>query len=206
MGSPATRTWSTDFLLREGLSREEIGKWIKNKSIPRQRTLFQVVTGTFSCGQQLQKKHRCRRTAPCILCQRAHGERGSSWKGELPKETIGHIQSAGCPGQKGSGHRGTQCKYTGATARRPCAWKADGHMRLLTIETESNLCTLWDQEECNQLCSKASRFDLLQPRVTVPPQPWRSSKTSTRSCSNQQQQHVQVPRFSPESPSRLTSL
>jgi len=32
--------------------------------------------------------------------------------------------------------------------------KADRHMKLLTIETESRLGTLWDQEECNQLCSK----------------------------------------------------
>jgi hypothetical protein len=34
------------------------------------------------------------------LCQKAHEECGSSWKGELPKETIGHIQSAGCLGQR----------------------------------------------------------------------------------------------------------
>ena len=27
-------------------------------------------------------------------------------------------------------------------------------MKLLTIETESRLGTLWDQEECNQFCSK----------------------------------------------------
>jgi len=55
IGRPATSTWSTDFLLREGSSREEIGKWLKNKSIPwqRQRRLLQVVTGTFPCGQQL---------------------------------------------------------------------------------------------------------------------------------------------------------
>jgi hypothetical protein len=33
MGRPATRTWSTDFLLREGSSREEIGKWSKKKSV-----------------------------------------------------------------------------------------------------------------------------------------------------------------------------
>jgi ribonuclease HI len=37
MGRPVTSTWSTDFLLREGSSREEIGKWLKNKSIPWQR-------------------------------------------------------------------------------------------------------------------------------------------------------------------------
>jgi hypothetical protein len=34
MGRPVTRTWSTDFLLREGSSQEEMGKWLKNKSIP----------------------------------------------------------------------------------------------------------------------------------------------------------------------------
>ena len=49
MGRQATSTWSTDFLLREGSNREEIGKWLKNKSIPWQqrRRLLQVVTGTF---------------------------------------------------------------------------------------------------------------------------------------------------------------
>ena len=35
-----------------------------------------------------------------MLCQKAHEEFGSSWNGELPKKTIGHIQSAGCLGQK----------------------------------------------------------------------------------------------------------
>ena len=29
MGRPVTCTWSTDFLLREGSSREEMGKWLK---------------------------------------------------------------------------------------------------------------------------------------------------------------------------------
>jgi hypothetical protein len=36
MGRPMTRTWSTDFLLREGSSREEMGKWLKNKPYPGQ--------------------------------------------------------------------------------------------------------------------------------------------------------------------------
>ena len=101
MGRPATSTWSTDFLLREGLSREEIGKWLRNKSIPwqRKRRLLQVVTGTFPCGQQLVK-YGYKEKAECMLCKKAHEENGSSWKGELPKETIGHIQSAGCLGQK----------------------------------------------------------------------------------------------------------
>jgi hypothetical protein len=31
MGRPVTRTLSTDFLLREGSSREEMGKWLKKQ-------------------------------------------------------------------------------------------------------------------------------------------------------------------------------
>ena len=67
-----------------------------------------------------------------MFCQKAIEECGSSWIGEPLKETIGHIllQEVNVHG------------------------KADRHMRLLTIETESRLGTLWDQEECNQFCSK----------------------------------------------------
>ena len=32
--------------------------------------------------------------------------------------------------------------------------KADRHMKLLTIETESRLGTLWDQEQYMQFCSR----------------------------------------------------
>ena len=32
-------------------------------------------------------------------------------------------------------------------------------MRLLTIETESRLGTLWDQEECNQFCSEEESWE-----------------------------------------------
>jgi hypothetical protein len=96
MGRPSTNTWSTDFLLQEGFSREEIGKWLKNKSIPwqRQRRLLQVVTGTFLCGHQLVQ-YAYKEKAECILCKKAYEESGRSWKGELPKETISHIQCDG---------------------------------------------------------------------------------------------------------------
>ena len=32
--------------------------------------------------------------------------------------------------------------------------KVDRHMKLLTIEKESRLSTLWDQEQCTHFCSK----------------------------------------------------
>jgi hypothetical protein len=37
--------------------------------------------------------------------------------------------------------------------------KADRHTKLLTIETESRLGTLWDQEACNQFCSKEEMWE-----------------------------------------------
>jgi len=125
MGQPAKRTWSTDFLLREGSSREEIGKWLKNKSVPwrrLRRLMVQVVTGTFPCGQQMQK-YGYRRTAACMLCQKAHKECGRRWNGELLKETISHIQSAGVRWTKGDGHSRAQCVHPGAATRSQCAWE-----------------------------------------------------------------------------------
>jgi hypothetical protein len=155
MGRPVTRTWSTDFLLREGSSREEIGKWLKNKSIPwqRRRRLLQVVTGTFPCGQQMLK-YGYKKTAESAMCKEVHEESGSSWNRELPKETIGHIQSAGCFGQKEvvtAAHNGCIRELLQEV---DVHGKADRHMKLLTVETESRLGTLWDQEQCTQFCSK----------------------------------------------------
>jgi hypothetical protein len=96
LGRLVTRTWSTGFLLWEGSSQEEIGKWLKNKSTPwqRRRRLLQVVTGTFPCGQQMLK-YGYKRTAACTLCQKAHEDSGTLWNGELPKKTIGNIQEGG---------------------------------------------------------------------------------------------------------------
>jgi hypothetical protein len=155
MGRPATSTWSTDFLLREGSSREEIGKWLKNKSIPwqRRRRLLQVVTGTFPCGQQLVK-YGYKEKAGCILCKKAHEESGNSWKGELPKETIGHIQIAGCLGQKEVVTAAHNACIRELLQEIDVHGKADRHMKLLKLERESSLGTLWDQEECTQFCSK----------------------------------------------------
>jgi hypothetical protein len=73
-----------------------------------------------------------------MLCQRAHGERGSSWKGELPKETIRHIQGTGWGvWTKGSGHHRSQCVHTGA----------------------AGIGTLWDQDGCNRFGSKEELWE-----------------------------------------------
>jgi hypothetical protein len=133
----------TDFLLREGLSREEIGKWLRNKSRPwqRRRRLLKVVTGTFPCGQQLVK-YGYKEKAECTLCKKAHEGNGSSWKGELPKETIGHIQSAGCLGQKEVVTAAHNACIRELLQAIDMHGKTDRHMKLLTIEKESRGYTL----------------------------------------------------------------
>jgi hypothetical protein len=79
IGRPATRTWSTDFLLREGSSREEIGKWLKNKSIPWQRRRRLLQGGDWHISLwTADAKVLVQKNAACMLCQKAHEECGSS--------------------------------------------------------------------------------------------------------------------------------
>jgi hypothetical protein len=105
------------------------------------------------------QKYGYRKTAATMLCQKAHEECGSSWNGELPKETIGHIQSARCLGQKEVVTVAHNACIRELLQEVHVHGKADRHMRLLTIETENRLGTLWDQEECNQFCSKEELWE-----------------------------------------------
>ena len=40
--------------------------------------------------------------------------------------------------------------------------KADRHMKLLTLERESSLGSLWDQEQCAQFCSKDELWEAVK--------------------------------------------
>ncbi len=115
--------------------------------------MLQVVTGTFPCGQQMVK-YGYKETVGCTMRKKAHEESGSSWNRELPKETIGHIQSAGCLGQKEVVTAAHNACIRELLHEVDVHGKADRHMKLLMVETESRLGTLWDQEQCTQLCSK----------------------------------------------------
>jgi hypothetical protein len=70
------------------------------------------------------------------------------------QSTIGHIQSAGCLGQKEVVTAAHKACIRELLQEIDVHGKADRHMKLLTVETESRLGTLWDQEQCTQLCSK----------------------------------------------------
>jgi hypothetical protein len=86
-------------------------------------------------------------------------ECGSNWNGELPKETIGHIQSAGCLGPKEVVTASHNACIRELLQEVHAHGTADRHMRLLTIETKSRLSTLWDQKESNQFCSKEELWE-----------------------------------------------
>jgi hypothetical protein len=99
-------------------------------------------------------KYGYKEKAECTLCKKAHEESGSDWNRELPKETIDHFKSSGCLGQKEVVTAAHTACIRELLQEIDVHGKADRHMKLLTVETENRLGTLWDQEHCTQLCSK----------------------------------------------------
>ena len=141
--------------------------------------------GTFPCGQQMLK-YGYKKTAECTLCKKAHEEKGSSWNKELPKETIGHIQSAGCLGQKEVVIAAHNACIRGLLQEVDGHGKAGRHMKLLTIETESSLGTLWDQEQCTQFCSKEELWEAAKEEEMKIP--WKDEKEGSPAPEEQYQE------------------
>ena len=78
----------------------------------------------------------------------------------------------------------TRQKEVVIAAHNACIWellqeidghgKADRHMKLLTIETESRFGTLWDQEQCTQFCSKDELWEAAkEEEMNIP---WKDAK------------------------------
>ena len=65
----------------------------------------------------------------------------------------------GMPGTKRGSHGSTQCVHPRVAAGNDAHGKTNRHMKFLTVETESRLGTLWDQEQCMQLCSKEELWE-----------------------------------------------
>ena len=79
--------------------------------------------------------------------------------GMSPGETIGHIQSAGCLGQREVVIAAHNACIRELLREVDVHGIAGRHMKLFTIETESRLGTLWDREKCNQFCSKEELWE-----------------------------------------------
>ena len=154
MGSPVTKTWSTDFLIRTGVSREEMGKWLSNRSIPwrRRRRLIQIATGTFPCGEWLASKG-LKPSAGCELCKRARSNQADDDDTDLPKETIGHIQSAACAGQREVVTAAHHAVFGALTEDIAAHQEASRKVAILTLEREKTIRTLWDDAQCSQICT-----------------------------------------------------
>ena len=154
MGSPVTKTWSTDFLIRTGVSREEMGKWLSNRSIPwrRRRRLIQIATGTFPCGEWLASKG-LKPSAGCELCRRARSNQADDDDTDLPKETIGHIQSAACAGQREVVTAAHHAVFGALTEDIAAHQEASRKVAILTLEREKTIRTLWDDAQCSQICT-----------------------------------------------------
>ena len=88
---PATTTWESEFLLREGLSREVMGKWMANEAVPwkRRRRWLQTIAGIFPCGKWLHKIRK-RPDDLCARCAKA---------GKKHVETVAHLQNVQCVSQ-----------------------------------------------------------------------------------------------------------
>ena len=69
------------------------------------------------------------------------------------------IQSAGCLGQKEVVTAAHNACIRELLQEVNVHEKANRHMKLLTIDTESRLGTPWDQEQCMQFCSKQELWE-----------------------------------------------
>ena len=98
-----------------------------------------------------------------------------------PREAAGtescrifHIQSAGCLGQKEVVTAAHNACIRELLQEVDVHGKADRHMKLLTIETESRLGKLWDQEQCTQFCSKDELWEAAKEEEMKIP--WKDAK------------------------------
>jgi len=85
----------------------------------------------------------------CRLCKRAREQRGASTE-NLPEEMYGHINSAFCDGIATTHHFIWRHLYASMQAAQTPTSK----LRVVTPDKESNMSTLWQEEEFKQICSR----------------------------------------------------
>ena len=117
-----------------------------------------MITNTFPCGGWLHKIGR-RPSPGCELCKKAKERQGECTGDSLPRESIGHIQSAGCLGQSDvvtAAHN----KYI-----RDLLGDIQMHQRkgsklvMVTTESERTIGKLWEQEGCSEICTKEELWE-----------------------------------------------
>jgi len=107
-------------------------------------------------------------SAGCRLCRIAREARGESTDG-LADETHGHINSAGCEGMAMTVTAAHHSIWRHLYDSMHAAQKPKSKLKFVTLVKESNMSTLWRQEEFLRICSKEELAEKAQDiKVTIP--------------------------------------
>jgi len=117
---------------------------------------MQLELGNFPCGTWVHGKLDSQKSDRCSLCRKAlREEKGANFcEWEVPRETVGHISSAGCKGQKEVvtlAHNNVFRDLMFDIARHQ---KKTSVKDFTTLGTEKTLGSLWEREEYINMCSK----------------------------------------------------
>ena len=151
----AGATWCATFLLRMGLSREELTKWLRNKGVTwkKKRRLIQAITLTFPCSKWL-----CRigskSNAACALCERYQRNLNPDARQRTAIGTFGHIQSAGCLGTR-EAVIAAHNKCLNGLIEDICRHQVKRWaLRLIAEDKDKSLRSLWEDETLQEICSQ----------------------------------------------------
>jgi len=107
-------------------------------------------------------------SAGCQLCRIAREARGESTD-SLAAETHGHINSAGCKGMATTITNTHHSIWRHLYDSMRAAQKPKSKLKFVTHDKESNMSTLWQQEEILRICSKEELAEKTQDiEVTIP--------------------------------------
>jgi len=107
-------------------------------------------------------------SAGCRLCKIAREARGESTD-SLADETHGHINSAGCEGMATTFTAAHHSIWRHLYDSMHAAQKPKSKLRVVTLDKESNMSTLWRREEFLRICSKEELAEKAQDiEVTIP--------------------------------------
>jgi len=94
----------------------------------------------------------------CSLSKRARVQRGASTE-NLSEETYGHVHSAFCGGMATTVTAAHHFIWRHLYASIQAAQTPTSKLRLVTPDKESNMSTLWQEEEFKQICSRESQTE-----------------------------------------------
>ena len=125
-----------------------------SRKIPwqRRKRLGMAVAGNKPTASFLTKIGKMQ-SVGCRLCRIAQEARGESTDG-LAAETHGHINSAGCEGMVTTITAAHHSIWRHLYDSMHAAQKPKSKLKVVTLDKESNMSTLWRREEFLRICSK----------------------------------------------------